>query len=263
MLHDFFDGKELNKSINPDEAVAYGAAVQAAKLSGMGSENVRDIVLFDVTHLSLGVMVRGSDMSVVIPRNTAIPTSMEDTYTTNSDNQTSALFSVYEGERARVEDNYWLGEFELFNIPAAPRGVCNLRVCFDIDENGILNVSAKEETTGVSCKITITNDQARPSSEEINRMVKDAEIYMVEDDEHRQRARAKAALENYAYKVRHTVNDKEVSTKLAPAGKKKIEVALDQVIQWLDAIELAEACDFDAKLKGLELICKEEKVLTI
>jgi heat shock protein 1/8 len=150
LLQDFCDGKQLNKSINTDEAVAYGAAIQAAKMVGMGNEKVQHIVLLDVTPLSLGVAIREGDMSVVIPRNTAIPIKMEGNYTTLYDNQTSVLYPVYEGERARVVDNNWSGEFTLSSIPAAPKGVAQIKVCFEIDANGILNVSAVEKTTGVS-----------------------------------------------------------------------------------------------------------------
>ncbi|KAG6734798.1 hypothetical protein I3842_01G287800 [Carya illinoinensis] len=255
LLQDFFDGKELNKSINPDEAVAYGAAVQAASLTGMGNEKVQNIVLLDVTPLSLGVETRHGDMSVVIPRNTAIPTKMERNFTTLEDNQTELDFPVYEGERARIVDNYWLGEFTLYGVPAAPRGVASVVVCFDIDANGVLNVSARERTTGASQKITITNEKARLPKEEINRMVKEAEMYRVEDDKYREKAEAKAALENYAYDMRNTVNEKENAAKLAPAGKKKIEGAVRQVIQWLNGNQLAEADEFEEKLIGLQLIC--------
>jgi heat shock protein 1/8 len=174
LLQDLFDGKQLNKSINPDEAVAYGAAIQAANMVGMGNEKVQQIVLLEVTPLSLGVETQIGEMSVVIPRNTPIPTKMEENYTTVFDNQTSVLISVYEGERARVAENNWLGEFRLSPIPAAPKGVPQIKVCFEIDANGILNVSAVEQTTGVNCKITITNYKARRSKEEINRMVQGA-----------------------------------------------------------------------------------------
>jgi heat shock protein 1/8 len=166
LLQDLFDGKQLNKSINPDEAVAYGAAVQAANMAGMGNEKVQQIVLLDVTPLSLGVESLGGLMSVVIPRNTAIPTKMEqNSFTTSCDNQTSVRFSIYEGERARVVDNNLLGKFVLSPIPAAPQGVIKMKACFEIDANGILNVSAVEHTTGISNKITITNDKARLSNE--------------------------------------------------------------------------------------------------
>ncbi|KAF5467291.1 hypothetical protein F2P56_017128 [Juglans regia] len=255
LLQDFFDGKELNRSINPDEAVAYGASVQAASLTGMCNEKVKNIVLLDVTPLSLGVDLKSGLMSVVIPRNTAIPTKMESYYTTTVDNQTEMLVAVYEGERARFVDNCWLGEFTLRGIPSAPSGVPSVVICFDIDANGILNVSAWERTTGVSHKITITNEMARLPKEEINRMIKDAEMYKVEDDKYREKAEAKAALENYAYDMRNTVNDKENGAKLDPAGKKRIEGAVQQVTQWLDWNQLAEADELEEKLIGLQLIC--------
>jgi heat shock protein 1/8 len=255
LLQDFFDGKQLNKSINPDEAVACGAAVQAANLAGMGNEKVQHIVLLDVTPLSLGTQVLQGEMSVVIPRNTAIPTKMESYYTTVYDNQTSVLFDVYEGERVRVVDNNWLGEFKLSPIPAAPKGVANMKTCFEIDANGILNVSAVEKTSGVSYSITITNYKASLSTEEIHRMVLDAKKFEVEDDKHMKKVKAKEALENYAYKMRSIVNDKEIGDKFDAASKEKIEAAIKHVIHWLDGIQHVEADEFEDKLIGLELIC--------
>ncbi|KAL4612619.1 hypothetical protein ACB092_08G213500 [Castanea dentata] len=255
LLQDFFDGKELCKSINPDEAVAYGAAVQAAIVTGMKNEKLQDIVLLDVTPLSLGVEVIGKEMSIIIPRNTATPTEKVGNYTTVDDNQTSIVFCVYEGERAKTCDNNLLGLFTLPGIPPAPRGVASIDVCFNIDTNGILNVSAKEMTTGVMRNITITNDESRLSSEEIDRMVKDAETYKVEDDEYRKKVKAKAALENYAYKVRNTINDEKIGAKLAPAAKKDIKDAVEQAIQWLDGLQLVDSELYDDKLKWLESIC--------
>jgi heat shock protein 1/8 len=255
LLQDFFDGKQLNKSINPDEAVACGAAIQAANLAGMGNEKVKHIVLLDVTPLSLGTQILEGEMSVVIPRNTAIPTKMERYYTTVNDNQTSVLFDVYEGERVRVVDNNWLGEFELSPIPAAPKGVASMKTCFEIDANGILNVSAVEKTSGVSYNITITNYKASLSTEEIHRMVLDAKKFEVEDDKHRKKVKAKEALENYAYKMRSIVNDKEIGDKFDAASKEKIEAAIKHVIRWLDGIQHAEVDEFVDKLIGLELIC--------
>jgi heat shock protein 1/8 len=255
LLQDFFDGKQLNKSINPDEAVACGAAIQAANLAGMGNEKVKHIVLLDVTPLSLGTQILEGEMSVVIPRNTAIPTKMERYYTTVNDNQTSVLFDVYEGERVRVVDNNWLGEFELSPIPAAPKGVASMKTCFEIDANGILNVSAVEKTSGVSYNITITNYKASLSTEEIHRMVLDAKKFEVEDDKHRKKVKAKEALENYAYKMRSIVNDKEIGDKFDAASKEKIEAAIKHVIRWIDGIQHAEVDEFVDKLIGLELIC--------
>ncbi|KAB1217889.1 putative mediator of RNA polymerase II transcription subunit 37c [Morella rubra] len=260
LLQELFDGKELNKSIHPDEAVAYGAAIQAANLTGMGNKQVQRVVLIDVTPLTLGLGDYLGEMSVVIPRNNAIPTKMERKFTNPYDNQTSLRFPVYEGERARAKDNNFLGEFTLSGIPAVPADKASINVCFDIDANGILNVSAEEKTTGVSCKITITNDKARLSKEEIDRMVDDAENYKVQDDEYRKQAKARATLEQYAYNLRHTLNVKEIGVKLAVASKKNIETAIDEVIQWLDGIQLAEVAEYEEKRKGLELICEGEKV---
>jgi heat shock protein 1/8 len=255
LLQDFFNGKKLNKSINPDEAVAYGAAIQASILVSVGNERVENIVVLDVAPLSLGVEVGESEMSVVIPRNTAIPTKMERYYTTRFDNQTCILFPVFEGERARTVDNHQLGEFMLSNIPPAPKGVANVKVCFEIDANGILNVSAVEQTTGMSCKITINNEKMRLSKEEIERIVQDAEKYKVEDEEHRKKVKAKEALEKYTFKMRNMLNDKEIGDKLDAASKETIGAAIDQVIHWLDGIQLAEVDEFEKKLSGLELIC--------
>ncbi|XP_059457473.1 heat shock cognate 70 kDa protein 2-like [Corylus avellana] len=255
LLQDFFDGKQLNKNINPDEAVAYGAAIQAAKLASMGNEKVENIVVLDVTPLSLGVEVGEGEMSVVIPRNTDIPTKMERYYTTRFDDQTSILFPVFEGERARTVDNHQLGEFILSSIPPAPEGVADIKVCFEIDANGILNVSAVEQITGTSCEITITNDKARLPKEEIDRIVEDAEKYKVEDDEHKKGVTAKEALEKYTFKMRNIINDKKIGDKLDTTSKETIEAAIGQAIHWLDGIQLAEVHEFEEKLTQLKLIC--------
>ena len=259
LLQDFFNGKELCKSINPDEAVAYGAAVQAAILTGIGNEKLQDMVHLDFTPLSLGISVRHTkDMFVLIPRNSSVPAKKERNITTIRDNQTSMIISVYEGERARNRNNIFLGEFLLRGIPPAPRGVANVKVCFDIDANGILSVSAKETTTGSMRKITITKYKSRLSSEMINRRVKDAEMYKAKDDKHTKKVNAKAALENYAYKMRNIINDEKIGAKLDPASKKKIKDAIKQVIQWSGGFlhQLQDSELYEAKLKWLQSVCK-------
>ncbi|XP_047983731.1 heat shock cognate 70 kDa protein-like [Salvia hispanica] len=253
MLKEFFDGKEACKTINPDEAVAYGAAVLAAKLSGEGNEKMQNVVFVDVTPLSLGISGSGDVMCVIIPRNTPIPTRMEKIVTTAKDNQTSAAINVYEGERSRATDNNLLGAFSLQGIPEAPKGVADFKVGFDIDENGILTVSAEHVGTGLKNMISITSykDKGRLSEEEKERMVKDAEKYKREDEEFRKKAEARSALENYAYDMRNTTR---CAAGMGSADKKKIEKAFESTMKWLESNKLATVDAFKEKMEELKRI---------
>jgi len=253
LLQNYFCGKALNLSINPDEAVAYGAAVQAAVLSGDTSQKLQDVLLVDVTPLSMGIETAGGVMTKLIERNARIPCKETKNFTTLVDGQPAVTVQVFEGERAMTKDNNLLGNFDLTGIPPAPRGVPQIDVTFNLDANGILNVSAKDASSGNSRSITIKNDKGRLSQKDIDRMVAEAEEYREEDEKQRERITARNQFESYIFNLKQALSD--TGDKLSAEDKATVQQECDNCLKWLDNNLLAEKEEYEHQQKQLTSVC--------